>query len=325
MSSTSSRSGPATSRIDRGPADQRGTKQLSERTELTFDSGGVDCAAYLYRPAESGVVPCVVMAHGFAATRDDGLPAYAQRFTEAGLAVLLFDYRHFGASGGQPRQLIHVGRQHEDYHAAIRCARHLDGVDPDRIVLWGASFSGGHVIAVAAGDSRVAAVISQVPFADGLIGTWQTPLPTLLGLVAAGVQDAAGSLRGRPPHLVPAIARPGQVAVITDPEAEPGMRALVGADSQWRNEVIARTLLTLPLYRPGRRARRLGMPVLVCVAEADRTTPPGPAARIAERAPHGELRRYPTGHFDVFQGETFTQVINDQVDFLHRHGLAVVP
>lgn len=295
---------------------------MSERTELTFDSGGVNCAAYLYRPTATGEVPCVVMAHGFAATRDDGLPAYAQRFAEAGLAVLLFDYRHFGASGGEPRQLIDVGHQHEDYHAAIRCARQLDGVDPDQIVLWGSSFSGGHVIAVAAGDSRVAAVISQVPFADGLIGTWQTPLPTLLGLVAAGVQDAAGGLRGRPPHVVPAFARPGQVAMITDPEGEPGMRALVGADSQWRNEVIARTLLTLPLYRPGRRAGHLGMPVLVCVADADRITPPGPAVRMAGRAPRGELRRYPARHFEVYQGEMFTQVVDDQVDFLRRHGLA---
>ena len=295
---------------------------MSERTELTFESGGVNCAAYLYRPTATGEVPCVVMAHGFAATRDDGLPAYAQRFAEAGLAVLLFDYRHFGASGGEPRQLIDVGHQHGDYHAAIRCARQLDGVDPDQIVLWGSSFSGGHVIAVAAGDSRVAAVISQVPFADGLIGTWQTPLPTLLGLVAAGVQDAAGGLRGRPPHVVPAFARPGQVAMITDPEGEPGMRALVGADSQWRNEVIARTLLTLPLYRPGRRAGHLGMPVLVCVADDDRITPPGPAVRMAERAPRGELRRYPARHFEVYQGEMFTQVVDDQVNFLRRHGLA---
>jgi fermentation-respiration switch protein FrsA (DUF1100 family) len=294
---------------------------MSERTELTFDSGGVDCAAYLYRPTTAGEVPCVVMAHGFAATRDDGLPAYAQRFAEAGLAVLLFDYRHFGTSGGEPRQLVDVGHQQEDYHAAIRCARHLDGVDPDRIVLWGSSFSGGHVIAVAAGDSRVAAVISQVPYADGLIVAWQTPPPTMLRLAAAGVQDAAGELRGRPPHVVPAIARPGQVAVMTDPEAEPGMRALVGANSKWRNEVIARTVLTLPLYRPGRRAGHLGMPLLVCVADADRTAPPGAAVRMAGRAPRGELRHYPCGHFGIYQGEMFAQVVVDQVDFLRRHGL----
>lgn len=302
---------------------------MAERTELTFDSGGVDCAAYLYRPTswqgeETRAVPCLVMAHGLTATRDDGLPAYAQRFAEAGLAVLLFDYRYFGASGGEPRQLVDVGRQHEDYHAAVRCARNLEGVDPDRIVLWGSSFSGGHVIAVAARDFRVTAVIAQVPYADGLAAVWQIPLRTVVRLVVRGAQDAVSSLLGRPPVLVPAIGRPGQVAVITAPEAEPGMHALVAQDSRWRNELTARALLTLPLYRPGLRAEHLGMPVLVCVAERDRITPPGPAVRMAERAPRGELRRYPVGHFGIYQGETLQQVIGDQIKFLRQHGLVAV-
>jgi fermentation-respiration switch protein FrsA (DUF1100 family) len=296
---------------------------MVERAELTFDSGGVACAAYLYRPSGAGgEVACVVMAHGFTSTRDDCLPAYAERFAAAGLAVLLFDYRHLGASAGQPRQLIDVGRQQEDYHAAVRCARAVDGVDPDKIVLWGTSFSGAHVIAVAARDFRVAAVISQLPYADGWASAWQLPLRTQLRLAARGMQDAVGTLLGRPPVLVPAVGPPGQVAAMTDPEAEAGMQALVAENSQWRNEVTARTLLSLPLYRSGRLAERLGMPVLVCVADADRITPSGPAVRMAQWAPRGELRRYPGGHFGLYQGETFQQVVEDQVEFLRQHGLA---
>ncbi|MGH4012764.1 MAG: alpha/beta hydrolase [Pseudonocardiaceae bacterium] len=298
---------------------------MAKRTELTFDSGGVDCAAYLYRPAIStGRVPCIVMAPGFTSTRDDGLPGYAQRFAAAGLAVLLFDYRHLGASGGEPRQLVDVGRQHEDYHAAIRYVRNLDGVDPDRIVLWGSSFSGGHVIAVAARDFRVAAVIAQVPYADGLAVTWQVPPRTQLRLAFAGLRDAIGTLLGRPPKLVAAVGHPGQVAAMTAPEAEPGIRALVSEGSLWRNEVTARTLLTVPLYRPGRRAEHLGMPVLVCVTDADPITPPRPAVRMAERAPRGELRHYPGGHFALYQGEMFERVIDDQIRFLRQHGLAAL-
>lgn len=314
---------------------------MAERTELTFDSDGMACAAYLYWPAapsggevprapraprgdvSRGHVPCVVMAHGFGGTRDDGLPAYARRFAEAGLAVLLFDYRHLGASAGEPRQLIDVGRQHEDYHAAVRFARSLEGVDPDRIVLWGSSFSAGHVVAVAARDFRVAAVIAQIPYADGLAATRQIMLRTMFRLAVVAVRDAVAGLLGRPPVLVPVIGSPGQVAVITAPEAEPGMRALVPTDSRWRNEVTARTLLTLPLYRPLSRVDHLGMPVLVCVADDDRITPPGPAVRMADRAPRGELRRYPVGHFKVYQGETFQQVVGDQVGFLRQHGLAM--
>jgi hypothetical protein len=43
----------------------------------------------------------MVMAHDFSATKELRLPAYAERFCAAGIGVLLFDYRHFGASGGE--------------------------------------------------------------------------------------------------------------------------------------------------------------------------------------------------------------------------------
>src|SRR5512135_3340958 len=108
------------------------------------------------------------MAHGFSATRDDGLPGYAEAFRDAGFVVVLFDYRHFGASTGEPRQLLDIRRQLEDYRAVIAWARSLDGVDPDRIVLWGSSFSGGHVLVVAATDPRIAAVIAQAPNTDSI-------------------------------------------------------------------------------------------------------------------------------------------------------------
>jgi len=105
--------------------------------DICIPSRGEQLAAYLYRPeSPHGDVPCVVMAHGFSATRDDGLPAYAEAFRDAGFAVVLFDYRHFGASTGEPRQLLDIGRQHDDYRSVIAWPRRLDGIDPDRIVLW---------------------------------------------------------------------------------------------------------------------------------------------------------------------------------------------
>ena len=103
------------------------------------------------------------MAPGFGGTRDNSLLGYAEGFAAAGLDVLLFDYRGFGASGGSPSQLVSVQRQRRDYHAAVAAARQLPGVDPERIVVWGVSYSGGHVVVVAARDKRVAATISLTP------------------------------------------------------------------------------------------------------------------------------------------------------------------
>ena len=108
-----------------------------------------EIAAWLWQP--EGATGCVVMGHGLSAVRDQRLPAYAERFAAAGLAALLFDYRHFGASGGEPRQLFDIQRQLEDWRTAIAYARGLDGIE--RVGLFGSSFGGGHVLEIAAEDA----------------------------------------------------------------------------------------------------------------------------------------------------------------------------
>src|SRR6059058_1248466 len=87
--------------------------------EVTFESGGMSCAATVYRP-HSATAPlgCVVMGNGITLTRNDGIPDYATRFADAGFAVLAFDYRHWGDSGGEPRRWVSLTRQLEDWHAA---------------------------------------------------------------------------------------------------------------------------------------------------------------------------------------------------------------
>lgn len=63
-----------------------------------FYSRGIRCEADLYQPDASGPRPCIVMAHGFGGIRAASLDHFAERFRDAGLAVLVFDYRHFGTS-----------------------------------------------------------------------------------------------------------------------------------------------------------------------------------------------------------------------------------
>src|SRR5262249_31579302 len=150
-------------------------------------------------------------------TRDDALPAYAESFQDAGFVVALFDYRHFGASTGEPRQLLDVRRQIEDYRTVVDWARQLDRVDPERIVLWGTSFSGGHVLTVAARDPRIAAVIAQAPFVDALPTLALIPPKNLALLTLTGLRDKAGAARHHPPHLLPAVGDPGTLAAMTAP------------------------------------------------------------------------------------------------------------
>lgn len=291
----------------------------NERSEITFQSGGESCAGWLYLPPGEGPHPALVLAHGFAGVREGRLDAYAERFRDAGFAALVFDYRHFGASEGEPRQLLDIGRQLDDWRAAIAWARGRPEVDADRVAAWGTSFSGGHVLSIAAEDRRLAAAIAQVPFADGLVNGRDVEPRQVLRLLAAGLRDEVRALRGAEPIKIPVVGPPGSLAVMSSPDAEPGYRALLPEASSFRNEVAARVITRMARYRPARAAKRIACPLLVCVGTEDVVTPAEPAVEAAHAAPRGEALAYPIPHFDAYQGDGFERIVSDEVEFLRRH------
>jgi hypothetical protein len=295
---------------------------------VSFDSGGVRCAGVHLSGQddsfadEDGRRPCVVLANGLGGTVDSGLLPFAERFAAAGVDALAFDYRHFGLSEGEPRQLLSIPRQLEDYAAAISYARSLEGVDPERVVVWGSSYAGGHVVAVAIADGSVAAAISQVPAMDGAVALLNLARYAgpghLARCVLAGIRDVAASLRGRPPVMVPLVGAPGTIGAMTSPDAEPGYRAIAGPS--WRNEMAARIFLRAGAYRPGLQAGRLPCPILVQIADHDAVAPVKAAQDAAWRATgRAEVRTYPIGHFDIYVGEPFERAVADQLHFLRRH------
>lgn len=288
-----------------------------QRTELRFPSGGDQCAAWLYRPpGEHESTSCVVMAHGFSLTRHDGLPAYAERLANAGTAVLVFDHRYLGDSGGEPRQRFRKADQMQDWRAAVAYARSLEGIDPRRIVLWGFSFSGGHAIETAAADPGIAATLALCPLVDGLARALSTPPLLSAWLVPRGLADQFGRH-----NLVPVTGRPGEHAAMTlEGEAE-GFYATVPEGSPWRNEISPAVFLTVALHRPLARVKRIRTPIWVGLGERDVSVSRTAVAKLARRAPDGELHRYPYDHFGAFLGEGPDRVAGDQIDFLRRNGL----
>ncbi|PRX46645.1 fermentation-respiration switch protein FrsA (DUF1100 family) [Prauserella shujinwangii] len=293
---------------------------------LSFPSGGTVCAAWRFRAARDDLstgagAPCVVMAHGFGATRDCGLGAFAHEFARCGFEVLAFDYRGFGDSGGEPRQTVSVARQLADYRAAVAAARGLGGVDPGRIVLWGASLAGGHVLVTGARDGGVAAIVSLVPMADGLAAVRQAARQhrpgTLARSAATAVRGAVARLAGRGTRPVPLVGAPGSAAALSLPGQFEAYTALAGP--AWRNEIDPAAGLEIGRYRPIRHARAVRAPLLVQIADLDRSAPPGAAARAAV-AGRAEVRHYPCDHFDVFPGNPwFRPAVEHQLAFLRRH------
>jgi cephalosporin-C deacetylase-like acetyl esterase len=138
-----------------------------ERKEVEFASEGTTVRGWLYLADGDGPHPAVVLAGGWCYVRELVMPYYAQAFAEHGIAALVFDYRNLGVSGGEPRQHLDPWMQIRDYQNAVSFLTSCDEVDPERIGAWGISYSGGHVIVLAANDPRVKVIVSQIPVVDG--------------------------------------------------------------------------------------------------------------------------------------------------------------
>jgi uncharacterized protein len=290
-----------------------------QRGKVRFISSDTECAAWHY-PGSNGA--CVIMAGGFAVTKEPATDKFARQFSDAGYTVLAFDYRRLGESGGQPRLVQPVGDMLADWDAAIEFARALPGVDPQRLVIWGFSASGGHIFRVAARHPELAAAIAQTPNADGLAASrnqarHQKPV-AMLRFTGIAILDAVGALAGRPPRLVPLAGQPGDVALLTTPDSGEADRAF-GPDPypDWQRKVAARSALRLGFYNPGRRASRVQCPLLVVVCDEDQSALAAPAIRAARRAPRAELVRLPGGHYAPFLDQ-HGHAAEAELAFLHR-------
>lgn len=294
------------------------------RLTVTFNSHGTRCEAWFYPGPEQsafdgpGGRPVVVMAHGFAGTKDSGLDPFAQRLADAGLAVFAFDYRGFGASEGLVRQRISMADQADDYRAAIAAVGARNGVDGNRIILWGLSQSGGHALVVAAGRSDICAVVSMVPMVNGVAaGRHNYPLvgaKAMLRSTASGVTSKLAGKLGAKPRMLPVVGLPGTHAALTAPGYLEAYEAIAGPT--WRNEVDASVGLELGSFRADKHADEIGAPVLMQVADFDRAAPPHAAAKTGFKA-RAQVRHYPCDHFDVFEGrDWFEPAVRHQVSFL---------
>lgn len=298
-------------------------KPPSFRKDIRFQVNETSVSAWLYLPEnQNAPVPCIVMAHGFGGTKDMGLDNYAIRFQEAGFAVLVFDYRHMGESEGEPRQLIWVPYQLEDWSAAVRFARGLKEVDPSNIALWGTSFSGGHVIVTAAKDDRIKCVSAQCPLLDGRAAAEMMLKRTGPGyglrILAHGQRDMVRSWFGLSSHKIPIVGTPGSMACMTTPDSLLAFARL--AQNPFVNEVCARIVLRSGNYRPVNFAKDVSCPVLLQICDKDSLLPVSAAKETEKQlGKHAEVIHYPIGHFDIYVGDDFEKSVHDQLAFFKKH------
>ena len=266
--------------------------------------------------------PCVILGHGLGGTVDSGLMPFAEAFAAAGYHTLVFDYRGFGRSEDSPRQVVSPERQQEDYRAAIAAAAARPEVDADRIILWGCSLAGGHVMEVARDRTDIAAVIAVVPLVDGraaaVAAASQHAPAALLRSTGTAIAARALAAAGRREPMVPLAGPPGSRALLSLDGYEEAYTSVAGPT--WRNEIGASIGTELGSFRPAKNAADLVVvPTLFQIADLDRSAPPDAAAKAAFAA-RAEVRHYPGDHFDLFAGRAcHERAVGHAVHFLRRH------
>ncbi len=293
------------------------------RTE-TIDVDGTAVAADVYSPdGLDPPWPTVVLANVFGAPRAWGLPRFAETFAHEGFAAVTFDYRHLGTSEGRPRRLVDPWRQLEDWRAVLAHVRAMPTVDVERLAIWGTSFSGGHVLAIARETPDLRAVVSMVPFVDGrAVMAHQTAHLTafeqLRTLGTAVVDRLAGTI-GLGPLERPIVSEPHGGGLVDTPGAKEGFLSLVPEGATVVNRMPARVVLDLPRYRPGLGANTIDVPVHVVIATEDRLLPIEPMEGLLDTLPDATVHRVDTAHFGVHTDPWFDPVVEPQVAFLREH------
>lgn len=293
------------------------TRRVEFTTPVDADPADADrLSGTLYLPDRPANPPVIVMAPGLGAWRTFGYPAYAERFAQAGYATLLFDFRYHNDSDGEPRSLVDIDAQIEDYEAAIATAKRLDAVDGSQLVLWGYSLSGGHALSVAADRFDVDAVIALCPFTDGrnaLKRILRQP-KRAIGSIARGLRDRVGSIAGVSYH-VPIVGDPGSTAVVTAPSIRREYLDLVDRESSWSNETPARIFLSIGRYRPVATAEDINTPTLLLAGTDDEVIPADEIETAADAIDDSSLVRFPATHSSPL-GEDFETAVGHQLTFL---------
>jgi uncharacterized protein len=242
---------------------------------VEFSADGSLVRGWLYRPeSAAGRAPAVVMAGGFSCVKEMHLPKFAEAFSGVGLCVLLFDFRNLGASEGSPRQELNPWQQAEDYRHAITYATALPGVDPDRIGIWGSSYSGGHCLMVSATDRRVKCVAVQVPTISGReSGLRRVPMDKVAELTREFGEDRARRMKGEAPAMRPLVGELADRPLYPSGEARNYFREYGPLAASWRNEVTLRSMEYARAYEPGIYVPHISpTPLLMIVGRRDHIT-----------------------------------------------------
>ena len=293
-----------------------------DQQEVAFPSCGVTLRGILLRPAVPQPTAAIAMAPGMSGVKEGSIMKFAECFASAGLTVLAFDNINFGASDGQPRQEADPALQRRGYRDAITFLSLRNDVDKTRIGIFGTSYSGGHVLEVAAHDRRVKCVVAQIPAISGFEAFRRAVRPDHRPAFLANLdRDRERRFQGEPPALMKAVSdSSGDMCIMPGEAAYEYFMEQGRLAPRWRNEV---TLRSLDMWRGIDNATYTPWisptPLLMIISLEDELTPQDLSLDAFSRAREPKkLVMIPGNHFSPY-GEHFSRVGTEAREWFVRH------
>jgi fermentation-respiration switch protein FrsA (DUF1100 family) len=298
------------------------------RRDITFTSKIACCRGWIYVPddlTEGQKVPAIILAQGFASVKEMGLSNYAEQFVRAGFVALVFDYRHFGDSEGEPRHQLFPLEQVEDVRNAITWISDQPEVDPQRIGLWGTSFGGGIIIYTAIYDRRVKAVVAQVPAAIS-IEVWSKlnperwkPLDNLL------IQDRIERYRTGAVNYLKVVSSEAEPCAIPGKETYDEYMKLVAyspkSKQTWFNGITMESLEKILEFDAANAIPLLApTPLLLVAAKKDSLLPVNAIRETYKRAREPKaLSILPINHFEIYAEPWLTKSTVEAINWYKKY------
>lgn len=280
----------------------------------TFTLPG-EIAATVHAAVNISSAPTIILCHGFCGIQPILLPAFVNAFVEAGFTAITFDYRGFGASGGERGRLV-PAMQIADIISVMQWCRSLPEVDSSRLGLWGTSFGGSHVMAAAADNPDVRCVVSQLPFADGesiVTGSMTAEEKKTFIATLDKMADKKAST-GRETFV--AITR-----VLNDEESKTFFESHKAAFPAMDIRIPFLTVRETLNYKPVEFASRVTCPTLIVAAGSDTVNPPEQAMALFDAVAAGTKKLHierGARHYEIYSGPHFLSVITQQIAWFRR-------
>lgn len=272
--------------------------------DVVIWSDGSRLRGSVFSPAKrepEGTLPGILMLHGWGGTRDHLNKAYAPLFARSGFLVLTFDYRSWADSDGfvqaddfatSFREVINPSKMLEDARAALAYLVGEPGVQADNLGVWGTSLGGGFAVVLAASDSRVKAVVTQI-----------------------GALDSKSNFDGIPEQ---------QVLQAETQRARGEISAFPGPESSVQNLTGCPDFIALKKYDPAAYWSQLRVPTLVIDAEDeelfDRMKNGAALCESLKGRVPAEYLVLPGRHYDIYESrEQYRAALQAAQDWFVTH------